>query len=126
MAITRLLLPLAGTETLLFDLNAVYRHTFGGGRWGDLVDYEHEPERFHTYSPADQKYIQDLMNQIQRDSTTSSASGWLMFWVVRACLARKHTGTDEAGLVPTVIGFLWIRCCVDFRSWLFQAGAAAG
>jgi hypothetical protein len=60
--------PLAGSETLIFDLNAVYQHTFRAGRWGDLLDYAHEPERFHTYSAEDRVRIRAIMESVANDS----------------------------------------------------------
>lgn len=60
--IKRFPLPLLEDEMLVFDLNAVYQHTFQAGRWGDiLVDYQQEPERFHTYSTADQDKIRAIV-----------------------------------------------------------------
>ena len=56
-------IPLADDETLIFDLNTVYQHSFQAGRWGNLLDYTAEPERFNTYSPADQQVISTLMAQ---------------------------------------------------------------
>lgn len=54
-------LPLAEEEKLHFDLNAVYQHTFKAGRWGDLLDYTLEPERFATYRADDQMRIRAIM-----------------------------------------------------------------
>lgn len=57
-------LPLAGQEVLIFDLNTVYQRTFKIVGWGTLIDYALEPERFHTYRPADQAYILALMERV--------------------------------------------------------------
>lgn len=53
--------PLAGDEGIVFDLNALYQHTFQAGLWGTLIDYSQEPERFETYSADDQALIRKLM-----------------------------------------------------------------
>jgi hypothetical protein len=59
-------LPLADSESLDFDLNVVYQRTFRAGRWNDLLDYRVEPERFDTYSPADQQYIRQIIETATR------------------------------------------------------------
>jgi Protein of unknown function (DUF4058) len=56
--------PLAGDETIVFDLNPVYQHTFRAGRWGDLLDYRAAPERFETYSVEEQEFIRRVMDQV--------------------------------------------------------------
>jgi uncharacterized protein DUF4058 len=58
--------PLAGEESLLLDLQAVYKHTFQAGRWGDLLDYRLEPERFKSYRRDDQKFIRAIMAKVSR------------------------------------------------------------
>ncbi len=67
-SITKCLLPLAGQETLIFDLNEVYQKTFIEGRWGDILDYDVEPERFETYSAEDQAKIRAVMASIAAQS----------------------------------------------------------
>jgi hypothetical protein len=62
--ITKLPLPLAKDEGLVFDLDAVYQHTFQAGRWGDILDYNVEPERFATYRADDQTRIKALMTRL--------------------------------------------------------------
>lgn len=57
-------LPLAGEESLVFDLNPVYQHTFRAGRWGDLLDYNAVPERFETYRADEQEFIRVVMEKI--------------------------------------------------------------
>jgi hypothetical protein len=57
-------IPLAGSESLGFDLTPVYQHTFHAGRWGTTLDYSAEPERFATYHPEDQKRIREVMSRI--------------------------------------------------------------
>ncbi len=56
--------PLAGDESILLDLNAVYQHTFRAGRWGDLLDYQTGPERAETYRPQDREYIRLVMARL--------------------------------------------------------------
>lgn len=58
-------LPLAGKETLIFNLNEVYQHSFQAGRWAMLIDYTQEPERFQTYSPDDQRRIGAVMAKLK-------------------------------------------------------------
>jgi uncharacterized protein DUF4058 len=62
--IKKFVLPPAGEEKIVFDLNPVYQHTFWAGRWSDLLDYAVEPERFQTYSPSDQAFIRQIMLKI--------------------------------------------------------------
>ena len=64
-------IPLAGQETLSFDLGEVYQHTFGRGRWGQMVDYEQSPDRLHTYSGEDRARITVLMQQMQEENATN-------------------------------------------------------
>lgn len=58
-------IPLAGNDVLLFDLNVVYQRTFEARRWGSLMDYTLEPERFETYSAEDQARIKAIMASLQ-------------------------------------------------------------
>ncbi len=58
-------LPLANDESLAFDLNPVYQHTFRAGRWGDLLNYQVEPERFETYRADDCEFIRIVMSKLQ-------------------------------------------------------------
>ena len=53
-------IPLADDEGIVFDLNALYQHTFQAGLWGTLIDYSQEPERFETYSADDQEIIRKV------------------------------------------------------------------
>jgi hypothetical protein len=62
--IKKFVIPLANDEKIEFDLNPVYQQTFQAGRWNDLLDYTVEPERFHTYSAADQTFIRQIMVQM--------------------------------------------------------------
>jgi len=59
-------LPLAHDENLVLDLNPVYHHTFRAGRWGDLIDYGDEPERFETYRADDQEYIRIVTKKVAK------------------------------------------------------------
>jgi hypothetical protein len=61
--IPKLPIPLANDETIVFDLNRVYQHTFTAGRWYKFVDYAQEPVRIETYSPDDQARIRQIMAQ---------------------------------------------------------------
>lgn len=61
-------LPLADDERLDFNLDPVYQQTFRLGRWGDLLDYTVEPERFHTYSATDQARIRTIMAAVHPQS----------------------------------------------------------
>jgi hypothetical protein len=77
-AIKPIPVPLAGSEILIFDLNAVYQHTFKAGRWGDLLDYAREPERFHTYSADDQARIRAAMESVANtNESNGTANGRL-------------------------------------------------
>ncbi|MBC7871919.1 MAG: DUF4058 family protein [Chitinophagaceae bacterium] len=67
--IAQFLLPLAAEESLIFDLNPVYQKTFVEGRWGDMLDYTDEPERFDTYSAEDQAKIRAVMATIPNKTT---------------------------------------------------------
>jgi len=51
-------LPLMDDEKLLFDLNAVYQHTFERGRWSHHVDYAQRPVRWETYHSEALAYMQ--------------------------------------------------------------------
>jgi len=60
-------IPLRGDESLIFDLGAVYHHTFEQGGWGirsGFVDYAEQPVRLDTYSPADRARILQHMASI--------------------------------------------------------------
>jgi hypothetical protein len=59
----RVILPLAGEDTVAVDFNAIYQHTFIAGRWGVHLDYEQFPKNFDRYSPADQERIRQVMAQ---------------------------------------------------------------
>lgn len=50
-------MPLAGTDSILFDFNAVYQYSFERRFMGDRVDYSTLPLNFERYSAADQTRI---------------------------------------------------------------------
>jgi len=54
-------IPLLDSDTTMLNLNSVYNHTFRTGRWGIHADYSVLPERFHTFSLADQERIRRRM-----------------------------------------------------------------
>lgn len=55
---------LADDDTLIYDLNPVYQHTFTAGRWHHYVDYTHVPVRWTTYHADDQAMIQTVMTRV--------------------------------------------------------------
>jgi hypothetical protein len=60
-------IPLAENDVLSFDFGAVYNITFERNPYYRLVvDYEQLPERFDTYSPADQARIRARMEAVIR------------------------------------------------------------
>lgn len=56
-------IPLLGEESIIFDYNRVYQHTFEAGRWANFVDYTQLPVRFETYRADDQTRIREFMAQ---------------------------------------------------------------
>lgn len=64
---TQVLIPLSGSDALVFDFDAVYQHTFEIGRWGAHIDYRDQPRRFESYSEPDREAIRQVM--------TAAASG---------------------------------------------------
>lgn len=57
--------PLADSERVEIDFKNVYNTTFESSRLFQLiVDYEREPERMETYTPADQARIRQRMKTI--------------------------------------------------------------
>jgi hypothetical protein len=55
--------PLAHTEQIHLELEAVYQHVFEAGRWYKYVDYSQPPARFDTYSRLDRTRIVQVMAQ---------------------------------------------------------------
>jgi hypothetical protein len=64
-AIPSLPIPLLGEDLVVVDFNAVYQHTFEGGRWGEDVDYAVEPLRMDTCREDDQAKIRAKMKAIR-------------------------------------------------------------
>jgi hypothetical protein len=64
---TQAVLPLANEDSITFDFEAVYQHTFSSGRWGIHVDYEEFPRNFGSYSPDDQQRIRQVMERAKRE-----------------------------------------------------------
>jgi hypothetical protein len=59
-------ISLLDNDTITLYLNAIYQDTFRAGRWNMHLDYTTVPERFDTYSAADQQRILAIMNAINR------------------------------------------------------------
>jgi len=57
----KLAIPLAGEDSIIFDFEAVYQHTFRIGRWGIHIDYSELPRNFESYSEKDQATIRQIM-----------------------------------------------------------------
>jgi hypothetical protein len=58
-------LPLADSDSLSLDMNAIYQITFESlSAYSYRVDYSQPPERFETYSNADQKRIRQVMVRV--------------------------------------------------------------
>ncbi|MDX1994454.1 MAG: DUF4058 family protein [bacterium] len=62
-------LPLAGSDSIAFDLNTVYQHTYSAGRWGVHINYALPPRNVESYSPADQARIQAVMKRAQPEAS---------------------------------------------------------
>jgi hypothetical protein len=56
-------IPLAENDSIEFDFEAAYQHTFTSGRWGIHIDYAELPRNFESYSPADQQRIRQVMER---------------------------------------------------------------
>ena len=57
-------IPLGGSQ-LLFDLDAVYQHTFERRRYHTLVNYENNPVRVESYGERDKLRIHQVMEQLR-------------------------------------------------------------
>jgi hypothetical protein len=66
--------PLTGTDTLAFDLDAVYQHTFMAGPWRALIDYEREPERLSSYHERDQERIRHVLTAIKSQLSATAVT----------------------------------------------------
>jgi len=64
--IPAIIIPLDGDDTIEFNLNAVYQHTFGKHRYyyQKIVDYTQDPIHMDSFTPADQQAIRDTMAHI--------------------------------------------------------------
>lgn len=62
---SELAIPLAGEDSLIFDFEAVYQHTFRIGRWGIHIDYDELPRNFESYSEDDQETIEEIMGAVE-------------------------------------------------------------
>ena len=64
-----IIVPLAGADSMPFDLGEVYNYTYSRSRYAEIiVDYEQEPVHFERYTPADQQTIRQQMKVIQESS----------------------------------------------------------
>ncbi len=63
--------PLAGSDAMTIDFNAVYNRTFASNRYYGtiLVDYEQLPVNFEAYTEADQQRIRERMQAAQTKHT---------------------------------------------------------
>lgn len=60
-----IVVPLEDKDTVVVDFSQIYNQTFENRRAFELlVDYTREPERFETYSEADQAFIREKMKEI--------------------------------------------------------------
>jgi len=64
MTLPTILIPLAGSDNLSFDFEAVYQRTFEGDRWGTSIDYDLAPINVESYSLADQIRIRNVMQRV--------------------------------------------------------------
>jgi len=55
--IPKLILPLDDKNTIEFDFDAPYQHTYERGRWGQLIQIDRQPARFDTYNQVDMNTI---------------------------------------------------------------------
>jgi hypothetical protein len=63
-----IILPLAGEEKALLDINTAYNQVFERTRqFSILVDYEKLPVNFERYSATDQQRIKDILERIRED-----------------------------------------------------------
>lgn len=57
-------IPLAESEYVIADFDAIYQQTFEQSRFDKLCNYHYLPERFERYSAADQTLIRQYMAEI--------------------------------------------------------------
>jgi hypothetical protein len=55
--IPKLILPLDDKNTIEFDFDAPYQHTYERGRWAQLIQLDKQPARFDTYNQVDRNTI---------------------------------------------------------------------
>jgi hypothetical protein len=60
--------PLDGQDTVRVDFGRVYNKMFERRAFALMTDYQHEPQRFDTYSERDQVYIRSRMAEIRAAS----------------------------------------------------------
>lgn len=65
-------IPLADNDSVIADFDQVYTDVFVPFRFYRLVDYSELPERFETYSAADQQRIRARMNEIAQEYSETS------------------------------------------------------
>jgi len=58
-------IPLAEADSINFDFEAVYQHTFSSGRWGIHMDYEDLPRNLDSYRSDDQQRIRQVMERVK-------------------------------------------------------------
>jgi hypothetical protein len=63
---SKAVIPLAGQESIHFDFESVYQHTYSIGRWGIHIDYDELPRNFESYSSADQERIRQVMERAKQ------------------------------------------------------------
>lgn len=61
---SQLAIPLAGEDSIIFDFEATYQHTFRIGRWGIHIDYDELPRNFESYSENDQQIILEIIENL--------------------------------------------------------------
>ncbi|MDQ7026243.1 MAG: DUF4058 family protein [Anaerolineae bacterium] len=71
---SKIAIPLAGEDSLIFDFEAVYQHTFRIGRWGIHIDYEQLPRNFGSYSENDQQIVLRIMDNITMENDRTAMS----------------------------------------------------
>ncbi len=54
-------IPMLYGAMLPYDIDRVYQETFEEGRFGEEVEYRHDPPHMNTYSPPDQQKIREVM-----------------------------------------------------------------
>jgi hypothetical protein len=63
-----IVVPLADADSITLDLNSVYNRTFESfASFSRRVDYAALPDRFESYSPADQERIRQRMSAAQME-----------------------------------------------------------